>query len=252
MKAHRRFLVVIIPLLAVLLGSMALNYLFYQRGRHYYLQLNATRLDPLGLNYYSTEPDQGELTNAELITVVFFGDSRAANWPAPDLEPFEFINRGVGSQTSEQALGRFEYHIKPLRPQVIIVQVGINDLKTIPLFPGRKGSIIADCEESIGQIVEASTEMGATVVLTTIFPLGKVPIERKPFWSGDVAWAIDEVNEYIRSLEGKGVIVFDAYAALVGENGIIEPGYSQDLLHLNAAGYERLNHELVKALQGLD
>jgi lysophospholipase L1-like esterase len=67
-----------------------------------------------------------------------------------------------------------------------------------------------------------------------------------------VAVAIEEGNDYIRSLEGEAVIVFDAYSVLVGEDGKIKPEYSRDLLHLNVAGYERLNGELVKILGGLD
>ncbi|MCD4739300.1 MAG: SGNH/GDSL hydrolase family protein [Anaerolineae bacterium] len=251
MKTEHPFLVATILLAVVLLVSIVLNYLLYERGRQYYLALSAARLDPLGLNYYSTAADQMELTNSELTTVVFFGDSRAANWPSPDLEGFEFINRGIGAQTSEQAAGRFRHHVKPLQSQLIVVQVGINDLKTIPLFPERKESIIRNCEENIQQIVRWSIDMGAKVVLTTIFPIGEAPMEREPFWSNDVALAVDEVNEYIHSLEGEAVVIFDAYAILVGEGGAIEPEYSQDILHLNATGYERLNSELVKTLKGL-
>ena len=66
MKAHRRFLIMILLLLAVLLVSIALNYLFYQQGRQYYLQLNAVRLDPLGLSHFRTGLDQSELTRNEL------------------------------------------------------------------------------------------------------------------------------------------------------------------------------------------
>lgn len=40
-----------------------------------------------------------------------------------------------GAQTSAQVVWRFAEHIAPLQPDKIILQVGINDLKTIPLFP---------------------------------------------------------------------------------------------------------------------
>jgi len=253
MKIQRRFLVAVILLAIVLLGSIALNYFLYELGRKYYLELNTTRLDPLGLSSFSTASEQLDLTSPERTTVVFFGDSRAESWPSPVMEDFEFINRGIGSQTSEQVLGRFKYHIKPLRPDVIVVQVGINDLKAIPLFPERKEGIVANCEENIEQIVSLSLAAGAKVILTTIFPIGEVPIERKPFWSDEVALAVNEVNEYIGSLEGRSVVVLNAYSILVGEGGLmlIEHEYSQDLLHLNSTGYERLNSEFVKTLREL-
>jgi lysophospholipase L1-like esterase len=236
-------------LVAILLASMALNYFLYEQARQYYLQLNGTRLDPLGLDYYRSA--EGESTNAEQTLVVFFGDSRAASWSAPALEAFEFVNRGIGAQSSRQVLGRFEQHIKPLEPELMLLQVGVNDLKTIPLFPEHKKAIIANCKANIQQIVERSTDMGTTVILTTIFPIGEVPLERQLFWSDDVVLAINEVNQYIQTLAGENVVVFDADTVLMGEHALIKPEYSHDLLHLNEAGYEVLNRELVKRLQNL-
>jgi lysophospholipase L1-like esterase len=251
MKLHRPVLVVVSLLTVLLLGSIALNCFLFERGRQYYFQLNETRLDPLGLHYYDTASDQRNLTNPELTTVVFFGDSRAASWPAPDLNQFEFINRAIRSQTSEQAVERFSDHVKPLEPQVVVIQIGINDVKTIPLFPERKEAIIANCEENIRQLVAWSADWGAMVIVTPIFPIGKVPLERRPFWSDDVGLAVDEVNAFIHTLKGENVLVFDAFSLLVGEGGRIRPEYSRDLLHLNTAGYERLNEELAPILKGL-
>ena len=252
MESHRRLPLAAGLLLVISLASIALNYLLFQRGRQYYLQLNETRLDPLGLSYYDPVPDGQRLASADLPRVVFFGDSRAASWPPPDLGQFEFVNRGIGAQTSAQAVLRFDDHVQPLCPQVVVVQVGINDLKTIPLFPERKESIVANCEENIQGIVARSTDLGAVVVLTTIFPAGRVPPERRPFWSEDVALAIDEVNAYIRSLGGGQVVVFDAYSILADDSGSTDPAYSRDLLHLNRSGYERLNAELLPVLASLD
>lgn len=251
MKSHRRVVVVVSLLTALLAGSIALNYFLFERGKQYYLQLNETRLDPLGLRYYNTASDQRPLTDPKLTTVVFFGDSRAASWPSPDLNQFEFINRGIVSQTSAQAVERFGDHVTPLEPQVVVIQVGINDLKTIPLFPEREEAIITNCKENIQQLVAWSADFGAIVILTPILPIGKVPLERRLFWSDDVGLAVDEVNAFIHTLKGESVLVFDAFSLLVGEGGRIRPEYSRDLLHLNAVGYERLNEEFVPLLKRL-
>jgi lysophospholipase L1-like esterase len=239
-----RFALTVIPLL-IILALIALNLLLYRQGRQYYLQLNETRLDPLGLSCYPILPTQKGFHETDLPKIVFFGDSRAAAWPSPNLRQFEFINRGIEAQTSVQAVRRFDYHVEPLEPRVVVVQIGINDLKTIPLFPDRKESIIHNCRENIGQIVAKSTEIGANVILTTIFPCGKVPIERRFFWSDDIALAINEVNAYIRSLAGEKVIVFNAFSILTDSKGSVRPDYSKDLLHLNATGYEMLNTSFV-------
>ena len=68
---------------------------------------------------------------------------------------------------------------------------------TIPLFAERKEAIVANCQANIGQIVDLATGLDATVILTTVFPVGKVPLARRPFWSKNVPLAVDEVNPRI-------------------------------------------------------
>jgi lysophospholipase L1-like esterase len=238
--------------LLLLLGlSLGLNLVLFERVRHYYLDLNTVRLDPAGWQSYPTEADQRQLTDPTRTTVVFYGDSRAAQWSAPkDLPQFEFINRGVGNQTSAQARLRLAAHLLPLQPDVVLIQICINDLKTIPLFPAAKTKIIAACKQNIDELVNRSTELGGTVILTTIFPLGQLPPERRPFWSPAVAVAIDEVNDYIRSLADEQVVVFYSYAVLAVD-GLVSREYAYDFLHLNEAGYDALNAALVPLLESL-
>lgn len=251
-RGYRSFLILFV--VALFLASLALNWLLYNRAIHYYRQLNETRLDPLGLSVYPSSTNQTSLTDPDKVTVVFFGDSRLAEWsPPPDLSGFEFVNRGIGAQTSTQVLQRFDYHVKPLRPQIIVIQVCINDLKTIPLFPERKRTIITNCQENIRQIVARSLDLDATVILTTLFPIGEVPLDRRFFWSDEVNQAIGEINSFIFSLEGENVIVLDTYPILAsGENGVIQDGYAKDFLHVNAAGYKALNNGLTEVLVGLE
>ncbi|HEX9074391.1 MAG TPA: GDSL-type esterase/lipase family protein, partial [Anaerolineae bacterium] len=218
------------------------------QSRDYYSQLYDTKLDPLGLAAFPTDSIQYANPPNKPV-VVFFGDSRAADWPAPpQLENITFINRGIGNQTSAQALGRLPHHVIPLKPDVVLIQIGINDLKTIPLFPAQKASIIANCKANIGEIVRLSIQSGARVILTTIFPLGQVPVERRLVWSDDIATSIDDVNGFITQLKGNNVEIFDAGKILGTETGTLNPLYSKDLLHLNEKGYGVLNRELIHIL----
>jgi hypothetical protein len=127
-----RIRLLIIFLFTILLISIGLNYYLFNLSLQYYRELNATRLDPLGLNHFS-DPQEG----ANGIIAVFFGDSRAESWPPPNITGFEFINRGIGAQTTAQVIQRFDLHTAPLQPDIIIIQVGINDLKTIRYFPNK-------------------------------------------------------------------------------------------------------------------
>ncbi|WP_341734403.1 GDSL-type esterase/lipase family protein [Microcoleus sp. EPA2] len=235
--------IAIVALSFALLASAGLNVFLYQQGQKYYFLLNTTTLDPLGLNYY---PNSTEKRHQPVI--VFYGDSRAESWQPPNqIKNITIINRGIGGQTTAQVLGRFQQHVALLKPKIIVIQVGVNDLKAIPLFPGQKEAIIRNCQTNIGQIVQKSIDTGAKVVITTIFPLGTLPIERRPFWSDDVAIAINDVNDYIKVLARDRVIVFDSSQVLANSQGIVDPKYSLDFLHINSEGYGALN----KAIAGI-
>jgi lysophospholipase L1-like esterase len=250
MKANRA---VIILLLVVVLVSGALNWILYARGRHFYRQLNEVQLDPLGLSHYPAGADGQPAPASARARVVFFGDSRARDWTAPaGIEQFEFINRGIGNQTTAQVLERFEEHVAPLQPEILILQAGINDLKTIPLFPERREAIVAACQANIERIVAKAASAGAIVILTTVFPLGEVPLERRLFWSDDVGEALEEVNGYLFSLAGERVIILDSASILADERGIVRDEYSRDLLHLDGRGYQALNEELARLLLALE
>ncbi len=244
-KKNRLMRLTLLLSLVALVISLVFNVLLFVQARYYYLLLNSTNLDPLGLHAFSTDSDVPAVSP---VTVVFFGDSRAAQWPAPkQFKDFYFVNRGIINQTSVQVLGRFDKHVLPLQPDIIILQVGINDLKTIALFPERKAAIIANCKSNIQQLVTRSVNSGATVILTTIFPIGPVPLTRQPFWSPEIAQAVSEVNAYLNSLKASNVLILDTYS-LLADNGKVRSNYVRDTLHIDRKGYEAINQELTKVL----
>ena len=131
----------------------------------------------------------------------------------------------------------------------MLIQAGINDLKTIGLFPAQRDEIVANCKKNLAAMVQRATAQGATVILTTVFPTAQPSLLRRPFWSDAVGEAIVEVNLYLKTLAGDRVVLFDSAALLVGADGAIQPVYSYDLLHLNQAGYAALNAALRALLE---
>jgi len=243
MTGRRITIWLLVGVLIALIASVGLNVYLFQRSRQDYLDLNRTRLDPLGLAEYP--PEATPPGAADKPALVFFGDSRALEWTAPpEAAAWQVVNRGIGAQTTAQVLGRFDQEIAPLRPKIILLEVGINDLKTIPLFPDQKTSIIQQCQANIAEIVRRARALGATVILATIFPTGRVPLQRQLFWSADIPAAVQTVNGYLPTLQSNGVVIFDAAQVLADANGGLRAEYSRDELHLNAAGYEALNQAL--------
>lgn len=221
----------------------AVAWRLYRHTRLYYQELHATKLDPLGtLRFQVPRP-------VEDLQLLFYGDSRAAQWPAPASLVGRTMNFGIGGQTTEQILGRFDQYLAALKPRIVLVEAGVNDLKTIPLFPDREAAIIARCEANLRQIVERSRQLGAHVVITTVFPVGNYSLERSLVWSDRVPLAIQRVNEFIRSLESGGVTVFDADKVLADQSGKLRPEFSADLLHLSPTGYAALNQGLERLLE---
>jgi lysophospholipase L1-like esterase len=129
------------------------------------------------------------------------------------------------------------------------VQVCINDLKVIPLVPDQYQAIVDNCVGNLRQIIDSARAINATVILTTVFPVGTVPFERQAVWSDAVAQSVRDVNMVLQTLVADDVILFDAYAVLVGADGLIQPGYAEDDLHLNADGYAALNTAFVNILE---
>lgn len=228
--------------------SLILNIVLYNTSTLYYRELNHVRLNPLDLDVYSVATAPKSVT-PKRIRVLFLGDSRAYQWPAPVInERFEFFNRGIGAQTTTQVLLRFTEHVTPLRPNVVVVQMGINDLKAVPLFPAQKRQIIGNCENNIAAIVTQARQLGAMVILTTIFPTGDVPLARRFVWSSEIEQAVVEVNAYIRSLAGPDVYIFDSAHLLADSNGKTQQLYQVDTLHINQVGYAMLNQQLAALL----
>jgi lysophospholipase L1-like esterase len=237
--------VAIVPV-ALLILSIAANWILYGRARMYYMQLSETRLDPLGLAMGDTTsvPARG----SESARVVFLGDSRAFGWRRPPLpQDHLIINRGVGAQTTIQILERFDRQMAGLDPDLIILQAGINDLKLIALFPERKEEIIASCRRNLRELVGRSLATGADVVLVTIFPRGPMSIDRMPFWSDDVDSAVIALNSELATMRAERLAVLDA-SLLLDDEGYVRAEYAEDLVHLSDAGYEALNGRLMELL----
>ena len=249
-KVMNKMYFAIATFVILICGYLALNFGFQNNHQPYSLT-EFLPSDPNELNIYPTNPDMSQRDRNKPL-VVFFGDSRAYEWPAIANIPFEFTNRGINGHTTKQVLGRLSAHVANLSSQFVVVQVGVNDLVQIAPSSNQLQSVVTNCKQNIQKIVDQlAKELKTTVILTTIFPVAALsPSQRSS--SAELDRAIVEVNEFIRSLKsdrvGDRVIILDAAALLADENGKVRQIYSRDFLHLNENGYTILNTELLKIL----
>ncbi|MCA0456626.1 MAG: GDSL-type esterase/lipase family protein [Chloroflexi bacterium] len=251
MRRFNKTLMVFLILVLLLVGVLVAAFVTFTFARMFYANENAVRLQPLGLSNYPFDPVP---KTPGLKRVVFFGDSRAESWTPPEnVTGYEFINRGIGGQTTAQILGRLPYHLAPLEPDVVLLQLGVNDLRTVAMFPDSRGSLITDALANIQAVIQQSTDLGATVILTTIFPVSEPTIERRIFfWSDDIARATEEANAVLRGFAAENVLIYDTDTVLLDSAGRVRVDYMPDTLHLNAAGYDALNVGLAEMLNDLN
>jgi len=228
-----------IAALAILAASLAANVVLWRQAVQRYREVQEVRLEPdSGSRFAAAVPAPA----AGVPRIVLFGDSRVAEWtsfPAP--VGVEVLNRGNGGDTSAQLLLRVQRDAIDLSPTVVVVQGGINDLKALGVLPSeRHRGVIAACSANLAALVARLRSAGARVLLTTVIPPGPVEWSRRPLWSDATRAAVVEVNQALRALAGAGVTVLDCDSAL-GDARRLADANARDALHLNAAGYARLD-----------
>ena len=144
----------------------------------------------------------------------------------------DYINRGIGGQTTPQMLLRFREDVINLNPSVVIILAGTNDIA------GNSGYIslesIIDNIKSMSEIANAN---GIKVIISSILPAIDYP------WKPglDPAPKIIIINKALKAFsEENNFIYLDYYAAMADDKGGLKvPEYTtaNDLVHPNKKGY---------------
>lgn len=238
----------LILLLAALCASLAGNFLTYKQAIREYKEMKQVRLDPMGLHDSRFPAEVPADAGSDDPLVVFFGDSRAQGWwPPPAVKGWRFANRGIYGQSTAQIAARLDAQVLPLKPRVIVIQAGINDLTAIGVFPEKRDEIVDHCKRNLRDIISRAHAAGATVIVTAIFPVGPVPLMKRPLWSSRIPDAVQEVNADLQSINDPDVILLDTFD-LLQDQGSLRRVYALDTLHLNSKGYAVLNERLRQIL----
>lgn len=237
---------------ALLLASTSINYVLLKRLLHEYRSNLMVRLDPIGEHQYARANRLFFPRRPNENRVVLFGDSRIRLWPTPEfILDYRIINRGIGGQTSAQAIHRVYNDVIALRPKIAVVEIGINDIKAIGVLEDRYDDIIQIIKDNYSWIVDQLKGSNIHIVVFTIFPVGDVELFRRMVWSPKIDSAIKEANAFLNSLKSSQVTVVECPTELLTVEGRIKSVYSLDALHINQSAYNVLNEELRKILKRL-
>jgi lysophospholipase L1-like esterase len=167
--------------------------------------------------------------------VVFFGDSITDGWK---LDKYfvdkPYVNRGIGGQTTPQMLVRFRQDVIDLRPQVVVILAGTNDIA------GNTGPMSnEDIEANFASFEELARTHGIRVVFSSILPVHNYTPKGEEFSSQRPAARILELNTWIKDYCAKnGVVYLDYFSDMVDEKGMLKRDLADDGLHPNDAGYK--------------
>lgn len=233
--------VTIVAVLLLLLVTAAFVLVFVKTYRSNYFNYNLLRLYPLEDNRLGQ--DEARLRSAEIWMV---GDSRIARWNKSLLsDKVGIANLGIEGQTSAQVYYRFRNYLAADTPSVVILQVGINDLKVIGLDRNLEQEVVNNLIRNIEAICHLCIESNIKVILQNIIPVGKIEPARRLVWNRSVEDALRSVNKDIKALcDNKHIFHYDA-CSLLSDDGIrVLPEYQDDFLHINESGYKLLSDGL--------
>jgi lysophospholipase L1-like esterase len=176
--------------------------------------------------------------------IVFLGDSITEGWGASDAKFFAgrpYVNRGIGGQTTSQMLVRFRQDVVNLRPSVVVILGGTNDI-------AQNGGIttLEAIEQNLQSMAELARVNKIRVVLSSVLPAFDYP------WRPGLQPAVKifELNRWIAAYCAKNDLVYlDYYAAVVDGRRGMRAEYSFDGVHPNSAGYAVMEPLAEKAIR---
>jgi lysophospholipase L1-like esterase len=175
--------------------------------------------------------------------IVFYGDSITDGWPrhAEVFFPGKgYIGRGISGQTTPQMVVRFQQDVVHLKPAVVVILAGTNDIagNTGPSTP----EMIEDNFMSMAAIAKANK---IQMVIASILPADQYK------WKPEVkpAGQIRAMNERLKALCAReGLVYLDYYTAMANANGGLDPDLAVDGVHPTAKGYTMMEPLAEKAI----
>ena len=166
--------------------------------------------------------------------VVFMGDSITDIWGRGRGTFFPgqpYVNRGISGQTTPQMLIRFRPDVIALKPKVVLILAGTNDLA------GNTGpETLDEIEGNLISMAELAKVNDIRVVLASVTPVCdyiQPQTEKRP------PAKIIAINDWMKDYAAKnGIVYLDYYSALLDEHQMLKQELTVDGLHPNAAGYD--------------
>jgi lysophospholipase L1-like esterase len=171
------------------------------------------------------------LASGAKVDAVFLGDSITQGWVDADPDFFAKgnVGRGISAQTTPQLLVRMHSDVVALKPRVVHIMAGTNDIahNTGPMTAqDSKNNIMAMCE------IARAHEIRVV--------LGSVPPASKYWWKPEAnpKEEAGELNAWLRGYAREiGAKYADYASAFADAQGNVKPDLAKDEVHPTREGY---------------
>ena len=189
--------------------------------------------------------------NQELLTgnngpvnIVMMGNSITEYWE--ELHPQFFkenglVGRGISGQVSSQMLARFRQDVLNLKPRIVVINCGTNDIAE------NNGPYNEDITmDNIVSMTELALNHGIQVVLSSVLPTDSY------CWNPEVADVVGKIhrlnNRISAYCDSRHLPYLDYYPSMTSNDASMIASYTDDGVHPNSAGYDVLEVKLLEML----
>jgi acetyl esterase/lipase/lysophospholipase L1-like esterase len=210
----------------------------YQKQQEFLL-----RNDWGNLSKYATANQKIKANMKNEKRIVLMGNSITESWSVIDSAFFAgkpYINRGISGQTTSQMLVRFRADVIDLKPAVVVIKAGINDIaqNTGPIT-------LENIFANLVTMAELAQLHKIKVVIASVLPAYDFP------WRPGLEPApkVVQLNKMLKDYALKNNLVYlDYFSAMVDERQGLKAIYTEDEVHPNLAGYKVMEPLLEKAI----
>ena len=200
--------------------------------------------DWANLNRFKAKNSELEIPGVNENRVVFMGNSITEGWLGDSTSFFytkQYINRGISGQTTPQMLLRFRSDVINLKPSVVVILAGINDIA------GNTGpstnEMILNNLKSMAELAKAHD---IKVILSSVLPAYDFPWNPGTEPSKRVIALNKSLKEYS---DRTGIIYLDYFSAMVDHQNGLQEKLTYDGIHPNLRGYSVMQPLAEKAIE---
>lgn len=173
------------------------------------------------------------LNSKKKVDVVFMGNSITEGWVKSHPEFFtenNYTGRGISGQTTSQMLLRFQNDVVALKPRLVVINAGTNDIAE------NTGIYNPDFTfNNIKAMADIAKSNGIKVIIASVLPAAAFPWRKE---ITDAPQKVDALNSKLKQYAQSNKLIFVDYnTAMRDAKGGMREGLAKDGIHPTPSGY---------------